>query len=190
MGLALMLLGIGLFFGPHTYSAFRSRHPGHDVRAKREPIYMGVYSLLSLAGLILIVQGYQRWEGAEPLYYGPTWTWWVSAVVMLPALILFAAGNLPAGRIKHWLGHPMVIGTLLWASVHLLTGFTTRSALLFAPFAVWAAVDLLKASKREPKAVVPKAKWDVVAVVVGGGAYALLALWAHEAWIGLTPLPA
>ena len=187
--MTLMLLGIALFFGPHTYSAFRSRHPAHDIRAKREPLYMTLYSLVSLAGLILIVQGYQRWEGAEPLYYGPTWTWWVSAVVMLPALILFTAGNLPAGKIKHWLGHPMVMGTLLWASVHLLTGFTTRSALLFAPFAVWAAVDLLKASKRPPKVVEPQLKWDVVAVVVGTAVYALLALWAHGAWIGYAPLP-
>ena len=187
--MTLMLLGILLFFGPHTYSAFRSRHPAHDVRAKREPLYMTLYSIVSLIGLILIVQGYQRWEGAEPLYYGPTWTWWVSAVVMLPALILFVAGNLPAGKTKHWLGHPMVMGTLLWASVHLLTGFTTRSALLFAPFAIWAAVDLLKASRREPKPVVPQVKWDIIAVIVGTAAYAFLALWAHAAWIGYSPLP-
>ena len=151
---------------------------------------MGLYSLLSLAGLVLIVQGYQRWDDWDVLWAGPEWTRWVSAIVMLPALILFTAGNLPAGRIKHWLGHPMLMGTLLWASVHLLTGFTTRSALLFAPFAIWAAIDLLKASKREPKPVVPQAKWDVIAVVVGAGAYALLLFWAHAAWIGISPLPA
>ena len=188
--MTLMLLGIALFFGPHTYSAFRSRHPAHDVRAKREPIYMTVYSVVSLIGLVLIVQGYQRWEDWEVLWVGPEWARWVSAVVMMPALILFAAGNLPAGKIKHWLGHPMVMGTLLWASVHLLSGFSDRALLLFLPFALWAAVDLIKASRREPKPVVPQVKWDVIAVGVGVAAYALLLLWAHEAWMGYSPLPA
>jgi len=189
MALYFMLSGIALFFGLHTYSAFRSRHPDHDIRARREALYMGFYSVISLMGLVLIVQGYRMWGDAEPLYYGPVWTWWISAVVMLPALILFTAGNLPAGRIKAVVKHPMVMGTFLWAAVHLLTGFTTRSVLLFAPFAIWAAVDFIVASRRPSADIKVEAKWDVISCVGGVAAYAVLAFWAHEAWIGLTPVP-
>ena len=150
---------------------------------------MGLYSIISLIGLVLIVQGYRTWETAEPLYYGPVWTWWVSAIIMLPALILFTAGNLPAGRIKAAVKHPMVMGTLLWASVHLLTGFTIRSVLLFAPFAVWSALDYVVASRRPSKAAEVNVKWDVISVIAGVAVYLILAFWAHEAFYGLTPVP-
>ena len=183
-----MLVGIVLFFGPHTYSAFRSRHPGHDVRARREGPYMLVYSLVSLAGLVVLVRGYQQWEGAEVLYQGAEWTHAVAAVAMLPALVLFAAGNLPAGHVKQRVGHPMVLGTLLWAAVHLLTGLSARAALLFAPFAVWAALDFVLATRRVPKPSVPAVKWDVVAVVAGTGVYAALVLGLHVRWFGVSPL--
>lgn len=186
--MVVMLIGIGLFFGLHTYSALRSRDPVKDIRIGRETLYMAVYSVVSIVGLALIIIGYRQWGPSEALYQGATWTYWLAAILMAPALVLFTAGNLPPGRIRYWVGHPMVMGTLLWASAHLLTGFSLRSALLFAPFALWAALDFLMATRREPKPVIPAAKWDIFALIVGIGAYLLLLMWGHAA-LGADPLP-
>jgi len=46
----IFVTGLALFFGPHMFSAIRSRAEGEDLRAKNQGLYMGIYSLISLAG--------------------------------------------------------------------------------------------------------------------------------------------
>lgn len=182
------LLGIALFFGPHSYSAFRSRRPTHDLRARRELPYMVVYSLLSLVGLVLIARGYQAMEAGADLYTGPDWAWIVSAVLMWPAFILFAAGNGPGGHIRHAVGYPMVLGTAIWAGVHLLGGATGRQLLLFGPFFLWAVADYALARRRPRPSEPPRAVADAAAIGLGTLSYLIFILYAHAAWIGASPI--
>ena len=184
----LMLLGIALFFGPHTYSVFRSRHPVHSLRTRREAPYMAIYSLLSLAGLVLIVQGYQRMWPAGANFGEPPWGRWFPLLLMWPAFVLFVAGNLPPGRIRAVVKHPMVLGTFLWAASHLFTGFNGRKLLLFFPFAAWALLDFVVARRRPVEPREAKLWPDLVALGAGSAGFAFFLLYAHTAWIDVSPL--
>ena len=53
------ILGLVIFFGAHLFTTFRSREPGKDIKAKLGyGPYMGLYSLVSLVGFVLICWGF------------------------------------------------------------------------------------------------------------------------------------
>jgi uncharacterized membrane protein len=96
------------------------------------------------------------------------------------------------GRIKDAIGHPMLVGTLLWGSAHLLANGMLRDIVLFGGLMVWAALDLASFSWRPRREIagLPRGKLnDVLAVVTGLVLYAVTVLWLHAAMFGVSPLP-
>ena len=189
-----LILGIILFFGPHLFSAFRSRAPGKDLRAKLgQGPYMGLYSLVSLAGFVLIVWGYGAARPAPVLYTPPTGLAHLNLALMLPAMILLAAAYLPTGRIKKAAKHPMLAAVKIWALGHLLANGELNSVILFGSFLAYGVIDRIALKKRGdigpgPDAPV-SAMGDIAAVVIGAGAYAAILFWLHPILFGMPALP-
>ena len=81
-----LLAGLVLFFGPHLFSAFRSRAPGSDLRTKMGyGPYMGLYSLLTIAGFVLIIYGYGAMRPSAVIWVPPVWLKHVNMLFQLLA---------------------------------------------------------------------------------------------------------
>jgi len=188
--LTLLIIGLLIFFGAHSLSIVAL--PLRDrMRARLgEGPWKAIYAVISLLGLILIVNGYVDARAAPQLLYStPGWTRHLMAVLMLPVFPLLFASSLP-GRIRSAVGHPMLCATVLWSAAHLLGNTTLADALLFGSFLLWALLDWWSLTRRSPRALrmAPPSRWnDLIAVVGGLGVYLLFVFWAHLALIGVAP---
>lgn len=185
--MTILSLGLGLFFGLHLYSAFRSRNPSMNIKNKLgEAKYMGLFSLGSLLGLIAIVWGYALAAPSAHLFNGlengsalPPW-------MMAGSILLLCASQLPLGFIKKVTKHPMLIAVILWSLAHLLNGADLRQSALFGSFLIFSVLDMLAVSLRTNPvdAEPPTPHWrnDILAILMAVFLYALLVLWVH-AWL-------
>ena len=95
------------------------------------------------------------------------------------------------GYIKRALRHPQMLGTISWATAHLLTNGDSRSALLFGSLAAWALLEIILCNRRDgPRTELPAAsgKADFIAIVIGVVAFGLVGHF-HVALFGVSPLP-
>ena len=189
-----LVSGLVIFFGTHFFSAYRSREPGKDIREKMgQGPYMGLYSLVSLAGFALIVWGYGAARPAPVLYVPPSWFAHINLVLMLFAMVFLAAAYMPTGHIKKAVKHPMLLAVKVWATGHLLANGELNSVLLFGSFLAYGVLDRIAVKKRGDNGPGPDVKanvmGDVGAVVVGLGAYAVIAHWLHPILFGVSAVP-
>lgn len=187
----LLLLGLVLFLGVHSLSivapVWRDRIVVHWGKLR----WQLIYSLLSLAGLLLILKGFAL-ARAMPvvLYVPPHWLSDVARLLMLPVFPLLFAAYLP-GRIQRTLKHPMLVAVKCWALAHLLANGMAADLVLFGSFLAWAVIDRISLRRRplRPAPGLPaSAANDVIAVVLGLAVYALVVMWAHQSLFGVSPL--
>lgn len=192
--MTLFILGLVVFFGLHIYSAVRSRDPEKDLRKRfGEGPYMGLYSVVSLIGFVMIIYGFGATRGAGILYVPPTWMAHINLVLTIPALILLVASQVPAGHIKKVSKHPMLVAIKLWAVGHLLANGELNSVLLFGSFLAYAIFDRIMVKRRGDNGPAPdlalKPAMDVISIVVGLGVWAALAFWLHPILFGVVAVP-
>ncbi|WP_209001820.1 NnrU family protein [Stappia albiluteola] len=191
MGIGLLVAGLILFLGVHSLPITGKIRAGLRSRLG-EGGYKALFSLLSLAGLALIVLGYAqaRAEGAPVLYDPPIWLRHVTMLLMVPVFVLLLAAYLP-GRIKAKVRHPMIVAIKIWALSHLLANGDVASALLFLAFLAWAVVDRVSLKRRGGiPALAPgsaAARNDSIAIVGGLAIYGLF-LWKLHGWLIGVPL--
>jgi uncharacterized membrane protein len=186
----LLVLGLVLFLGAHTLPILRDRRAGLIDRLGQGG-YRGLFTALSLAGLVLIVWGYgaARSEGALVLWDPPRWTRHLAATLMIPVFILLAVPRRP-GYIRALVKHPMLLAVKIWATAHLVANGTLPDLLLFGGFLAWAVVDRISVKRRgEPNP--PPSPWtrgDTVAVLAGLVLYGAF-VWRLHLWlIGVSPV--
>ena len=147
--------------------------------------YRGLFSLVALAGLVLIVWGFAR-APFEPLYTPPSWGRSLAVFTVPVSLVLLAAANMPT-HIRAVLRHPMLLGVLIWAIAHLLSNGDLRSVVLFGGFAGYAVIDLVSVvarGKRPSTEKPPRLAMDGVAIVAGLVAAGLFTYF-HAALFGM-----
>lgn len=183
----ILILGLILFLGIHSVRIFAPNVRSAQIAARGLGPWKGIYSLVALAGLVLIVWGCGIARQTAPiLYEPPVWTRHLNLLLMVFAFIALAASQLPAGRIKAALKHPMLVAVKIWALGHLLANGDLAALLLFGTFLVWAVLDRISVKRRGDAGPLPgPVKWDVAAVVIGLVAYALFAFGLHEWLIGV-----
>jgi len=178
-----LILGIAIFFGVHLVPSLPGARDRLVGKIGEKP-FKGVFSLLSLTGLVLIVFGF---SGADfiPLWQPFDWGGQTALMVMPVALIFLAAADMP-GTIRRTVRHPMSIGIVLWSGAHLLANGDLASSLIFACFGTFAVFSALSMHRRGQSKGDGRAqvKFDVFAVVGGLVVYALI-LYAHEFLIGV-----
>jgi len=186
----ILIAGLVLFFVPHSISIVNS--PWRDRAAARigERPWQGIYSLVAIAGFVLIVWGYGL-ARQDPviLYVPPVWLRHVALLLMIFVFPLFLAAYLP-GRIKAVTKHPMLAATKIWAFAHLLANGTLADVVLFGSFLAWAVADRISMKHREQRPVpgAPPSKYnDLIAVVGGLALYVAFVLWLHAWLFGVSP---
>ena len=187
--MSMFITGLILFFAAHGLTMFRDARARLVARLGPLP-YRGLFSLVSLAGFVLIVVGFGHAPRVE-VWAPPPLLRHVTMLLMLPVFVLLASAYLP-GHIKARIKNPMLMALKTWALAHLLVNGDAASMLLFGSFLCYGVVDLIavKHSGRSPVVAAPRALFDVIAVVVGLGVYALFVGWAHSVLIGVPLLPA
>jgi uncharacterized membrane protein len=192
----LLVLGLALFLGIHAFTMARA--PRARLRKRLgEGGYKGLYSLLSLAGIVLIAVGYGRYrqEGYVPVWDPPVFTRHLALILVWIAFVAFASAYLP-GRIRGALKHPMLAGVKIWALAHLLANGDLGSILLFGSFLVWAVAARISVKRRDEvtahgglAAAPAGSRNDGLALAIGTLAYAVFLVWLHPWLIGVPALP-
>lgn len=190
--MTLLLAGLLLFLGSHL-----TRVVANDWRTSaRERVGPGawktIYSVIAIAGLVLIVQGYGLARQAPiEVWSPPAWTRHVAALLMALAFILLAAAFVPGTHIKARVGHPMTMSVKVWAFAHLLSNGRLADIVLFGSFLAWAVLVYIAARRRDRVAGIQypavAASRDIIAVVVGLAVTVAFAKRLHASWIGVAP---
>lgn len=187
--MALLIIGLVLFLGIHS-----TRMVG-DIRAntiaqRGEATWKAVYSLASIIGFVVLIYGYgQARQSAPVLYVPPTSLQPLNWVLMWPAMILLVASQVPAGKIKAAVKHPMVLGIKIWALAHLLVNGELASVILFVSFLGWAVWNRVWWKRHgDPTTTTVAVRNDIIAIVGGTVAYIVFVVWLHEWLIGVSPV--
>ena len=189
----ILILGLVLFLGAHSVRIFAEGWRMDMISRLGAQRWKGLYSLVSIAGLALIVWGFaQARHGAPQLWAPPIWARHLNLLIMLVSLILFAAANPKPSHYKAFLHHPMVWGVILWSGGHLLANGTAADAVLFGAFFVWGVLDLFAARARDRRERViyaaPQWRSTIIATVAGAVVWAVFVFWAHLWLFGVSPL--
>ena len=196
--MAILVIGLVLFLGIHFVRIVAPAW--REARIARMGVgpWKGIYSAVSLLGLVFIVWGYAA-ARLDPvlLYQLPRGLQMLTALLMLPVFVLLLAAYLP-GRIQSATKHPMLLAVKLWALSHLLVNGSLADVLLFGGFLIWAIAARVSVKHRvaehapagrgdkTPSLPASKAN-DVIALAGGLVLYVVFAMWAHLAWIGVRP---
>jgi len=188
--MTLLVIGLLVFLGSHSVRIVAEGWRTARIKSMGEQKWKLAYTIVSLAGFVLIVIGYGQARAAGiVLYSPPPWGRAAASLLTLLAFVLLAASKVPGTRIKAAVGHPMVAGVKVWAFAHLLANGNLADVVLFGAFLAWAVTDYVAARKRDRAAGVtyppgPLSR-DVIAVVVGLVAGAVFAMWLHGPLIGV-----
>lgn len=190
--MSLLILGLVLFLGTHSVRVFADGWRGTTRARLGENAFKGVYSVLSLAGFVLICYGYGlARQSPVVLWVPPVAMRHVAALLTLVSFIMLAASGVPRNSIKAKLKHPMVLGTKVWAFAHLLANGTLADVVLFGSFLVWAVLNFRAARGRDRAQGITYAagtgSGTAITVVVGVALWVVFALWLHGWLIGVRP---
>jgi uncharacterized membrane protein len=195
--MTLFLLGLLLFLGVHSL-----RIVAEDWRTTTRDrlganAWKGLYSVVSLAGFVMLVMGYGELRlSTVDLWSAPRGLRHLASLLTLFAFILLAAAYLPRSAIKARLRHPMTLAVKVWAFSHLLINARAADLALFGGFLLWSVLVFRAARARDraaeaagtaPTPVATSRLQDVLAVLIGAGAWAGFAFWGHAALIGIRP---
>lgn len=192
--MTLLIVGLVLFLGVHSVRIFADGWRSRMMARLGEKGWKGLYSLVSIAGFVLLIYGFGlARQQAVLLYVPPLWLRHLNALFTLIAFVLIAAAYVPRSHFKAKLGHPMLAGVKTWAFGHLLATGMLHDVVLFGAFLLWAVVDFVVSRRRDRVngTVYPAGtlRGDVVAVVVGVVGWAVFAFALHGRWIGVNPMP-
>lgn len=188
-----LVLGLVIFLGVHSVRIVADDWRTHMRERLGEGTWKGLYSLLSLAGLALVVWGFGvAREQPVVLWMPPTGMRHLAGLLTLLSFVLFAAAYVPGNGIKARLHHPMAAGVKVWALAHLLSNGMLVHQILFGAFLLWAVTSFAAARRRDriartvyaPGQVLP----TVITVLLGAAAWGAVAFWLHGMLIGIRPL--
>ena len=187
-----LLAGLVLFLGVHSVRMFAAGWRTQALNAWGAGPWRAAYSLLSLAGLALIVWGFGLVrQNPVQLWSPPTGMRHLAWLLTLLSFVLLAAAYVPGNQIKARLHHPMVAGVKLWAFAHLLTNGNLGHVLLFGSFLGWAVLNYLAAKRRDRREgtvyAAGKAGATGITVALGVAAWMAFTLWLHGWLIGVRP---
>lgn len=186
-----LVLGLVLFIGTHLLPTVPDLRKSLISRLG-EGGYKGLFTVLSLAGLVIIVIGFgkaQALAGSKNpiLWNPPVWTKHIAFTLMIPALILFVAAYVPS-NIRTAAKHPMLAGVKIWALAHLIANGDLAGVLLFGSLLAWAVYDRISVKRRGALGPLGARRGgiggDIVAVVVGFDLWGFLMVGGHYLLIG------
>ncbi|MEM6438434.1 MAG: NnrU family protein [Pseudomonadota bacterium] len=186
--MTLLILGLILWWTTHLLPTVgKSLRDGVAARLGDGP-YKGIYSLLSLAAMVMMARGYRAAEFAD-LWYPPTWGVHVNNLLMVLAIGLFGAAS-SKGNAKRYVRHPQLLSVVVWAAAHLLVNGDQASVVLFGGVGLWALVAIFATNARDGAWVKPapaprRKDWLLAAITL---VVFVVVSFIHD-WLGVWPFP-
>ncbi|OCW55561.1 NnrU family protein [Hoeflea olei] len=190
-----LVIGLVLFLGVHSVRIFAPEFRRAQIEARGLNTWKGIYSVASIVGFVILVWGFNIARQDPVVFWvAPVWMSHLVALLMVFVMILLVASQVPAGRIKAAVKHPMLLAVKIWALAHLLVNGDLASVVLFGAFLVWAIIDRISEKKRlraglTTNPVAGPVKWDIISVVGGLVLYVAFLMFLHEWLIGVAPIP-
>jgi len=183
----LLIIGLIIFLTVHLIPSFTVLRQ-KLIAWKGEAFYKIGYSCAAFIGIVLIIIGKGRAEYV-PIWDPPGWTYHVTQIAMLFALIFFPAACMPT-NLKRLIRHPFLTGLALWALSHLLVNGDLASITLFGGFGVFAIFDIWSSNRRgaqKPDRKLPVYR-DIILVAVGIVLYGVI-VHLHPYLFGVSAIP-
>lgn len=175
--LLVLALGLLLFIGLHVLRELGLRDALISRFGPRP--YKGLLSLGVVSSIALIALG-KGDAGFIQLWVPPFNLRSITHLLMISSSILVVAGALPNSYTRELIGHPMLIGVIVWSVAHLLSNGDLASVMLFGALGLWALFKIfsLEYNKGDRKLTGEQRKasllWDGLAIALGMIAYILL----------------
>jgi uncharacterized membrane protein len=186
--MALFILGLILFLGFHSIGMAPRLHAAL-VKALGPMVFKGVYSVVSLVGLVFLFDGFGAYRdaGMIQIWEPPAAFRHLNFLFMLVSFISLAAAYAPKGHIKMRLKHPMLVGIKAWAFGHFLANGDLGGMILFGAMLAWAVLDRISFKWREVPVndAPPRVMGDVIAVAAGLVAYGAM-MHLHPLIVGVS----
>lgn len=151
-----------------------------------EKAYGPVFGIASLAGIVIIVIGWQMTRAVEfiDVYQPPEWGRHVNYLLTLIAFICLGI-FIFRGRLRQVLRFPMAIAAIFWATGHLFANGDLASVILFGGFLVYGIAHIVIASANgiRPSGEVRKGH-DLVSILAGVALYGIMTQ-LHPVLIGV-----
>jgi uncharacterized membrane protein len=191
--MSALIVGLAIFLATHSIRIVADQWRTEQIARIGAMRWRGLYSLVSLLGLVLIVWGYGQTRAVPiDLWYPPGWTRYLTTALSLPAFVLLLAAYVPGNCIKARLGHPFLVGVKTWAFAHLLSNGRLGDVLLFGAFFLWAVFDYVSMRRRDRAAAIiyPQGTLarDAITGALGFFAWAFFVVILHKWLIGVAPL--
>jgi uncharacterized membrane protein len=192
MGLLILIIGLVIFLGAHTFVTVRQARARVMARLGK-PSYYVLFGVIAIVGIGLIAWGFSiyRQTGWIAIWSPPAFLHHITVGLMWVSTVLVLAAYLP-GHVKKWTKQPMLAGVKIWAFAHLLSNGDLGSILLFGSFLAWAIYARIAVKRREAMgevvgAVKAEPGWtnDIVALVLGTFIYLALGYVFHPVVIGV-----
>ncbi|MGB8819375.1 MAG: NnrU family protein [Rhizobiaceae bacterium] len=180
-----LVIGLILFLGIHSLRIFAPAFRESQIAARGEGAWKGIYTIISIAGLAMMVWGFGQARLTAPLLYeSPVFMRHINATLMLIAFIVLMSGYFPSGKIRAAVRHPMVTATKIWAFGHLLANGDLASVLLFGSFLVWGVLTRISYKRRGDLGATVAGPFanDLMPVVAGAVLYGLF-VWKLHVWL-------
>ena len=191
--MTLLVFGLVIFLGVHSVRIFGESGRERSIARLGEQPWKGVYSLLSLAGFVLIVWGFAEARWTAPMIWAPpVWTRHIALSLMLFSMILLGAYGLKRSHIAVAVHHPMLWAVVVWSAAHLIANGSAADVVLFGAFLAWSLLDLQSnyARDRAKGIVYPAPSWGATigAIAVGAVLWIVLLAGLHRWLFGVSPL--
>ncbi len=188
----LLIAGLVVFLGLHSVRIVADDWRARQMARVGAGPWKGIYSLISIAGFVLLIWGFGEARlHPVPLYAPPPALRHANSLFTLIAFVLVAAAYVPRNHLKARLGHPMFAGVKVWALGHLLATGMLHDVVLFGAFLIWAVAGFAVSRRRDRLAAVSypagTVAGDVLTIAVGIAAWAAFAFLLHARWIGAAP---
>jgi len=188
----LLIAGLVVFLGLHSVRIVASDWRMKQIARVGEGPWKGLYSVLSIAGFVLLIWGFgEARHHPELLYTPPVGLRHANALFTLIAFVLVAAAYVPRNHLKAKLGHPMYAGIKVWALGHLLATGMLHDVVFFGAFLIWAVAGFTVSRRRDRHTgvIYPPGTLlgDVLTLAIGAAIWAAFAFWLHAKWIGVAP---
>ena len=192
MNLVYLVLGLLVFLGVHSVRIVAEPWRLRTRERLGEPVWKGLYSLLSLLGLGLIIWGFGlARQTPVQLWSPPVGMRHLASLLTLISFVLLAAAYVPRNSIKARLHHPMVLAVKTWALAHLLANGNVAHVLLFGAFLVWAVLNFKASRQRDRRDGTVYIRGNtgatLITLVLGVAAWLAFAMWLHGYLIGVRP---
>ena len=188
----MLIVGLLVFLGVHSVRILAPGWRERCITRFGAARWKLAYTLVSLLGFALIVQGFALARRApEVLWATPAWAPHLAGLLMLLSMTLLVGYGLKRSRLSIKVSHPMLWGVVVWSGAHLIANNTRAELLLFGSFLLWALLALGSCYARDrdtgqsgPR---PVAAQTLANLVLGLLLWAAVAFWLHQWLIGVAP---